>query len=112
MCRTCMPASCPRTFVFHRSSPPTLSSRSTRWITGRRRSSPRSGTSGDWYERRILGLLLKNGDFGHVLHFRKAEVSEGAEHFLLVGGQLLREVAEDEFQRVIVRRAVAQEGER
>ena len=43
-------------------------------------------------------------------HFRrKAEVGEGAEHFLFVGGELLREVAEDEFERVIVRRAGAQE---
>jgi hypothetical protein len=48
-----------------------------------------------------------------VFHFcRKAEVGRGAEDFLLVGGELLREVAEDEFQRVIVRRAGAQEGER
>ena len=47
------------------------------------------------------------------VHFRrKAEVGEGAEHFLLVVGELLGEVAEAEFQQVIVRRAGAQEGER
>lgn len=56
---------------------------------------------------------LKVAGFSEMSYFRrKAEVGEDADHFLLVGGELLREVAEDEFQRVIVRRAGAQEGER
>ena len=86
-----------------------------------------------WHEGKCLLLLIGDdkraigegaqGDFGQFLfevsdvgdvHYfrRKGEVCQGAEHFFLVVGELLCEVAEDEFERIILRWTGAQEGER
>ena len=59
------------------------------------------------------GSSSQPGDRGDVLHFRRqGEVGERAEDFGLGLGELLHQIAEDEFQRVIVRRAGAEEVQR
>ena len=58
-------------------------------------------------------ILPDTGDRCDVLHLRrKAKVSKGAEDFGLFRFKHFREVAEGEFQRVIVGGTGAQKGER
>ena len=71
------------------------------------------GTVSEGAQGGLDRLFAEPGQLGDVLHLCwQGEVGEGHEDARLFRGELPRQVPEDELQRVIVRRAVTQEGER
>ena len=68
------------------------------------------GAVGEGAQGGLDRRLVEAGQLDDVLYFRRqGEVGEGHEDLRFVRGELLREIAEDELQWVVVRRATAQE---
>ena len=71
------------------------------------------GAAGEIAERALGRRFVKAGELGDELHLHgRGEMGERGEHFGLVRGEGVQQVAEDELQRVVLRRGAAQEVQR